>query len=437
MLRLLALPLVLLRIAFYAVQALIDTAKGRNRQRFESTILINAPRDAVWRFNVADRVTLAGPPVMDITRERIPESDDLWLTRVALSGQPRAQSVSREIERDEDQGIFRAQTVDHELSVPPEGGRDSQAGITVTATPDGTRLTMFSELTVRSFRDRILYPLGLWRMTQLIKAECEQQAGTHGRLLGLANHGLVLSVLALASFWYLFGLKMAAILSVVTLVHEAGHVAAMVMAGVGVRSIYLIPFFGGAVVPKNAYRTEARLGFIALMGPAMSLIPTLALLALLPTTGKPDLRMTVQLFAFVNAANLLPLYPLDGGLILNALVGSLSRKVAVIVGWIGVVTGLVLALSLHSFLIGIPFLLFALQRSLTNHQTLQLERLSLRAGIILAVASVATFVAYVLVIQGSSEVRPARRRADVMQGRVVSDITALARNEASLRRRSA
>ena len=107
------------------------------------------------------------------------------------------------------------------------------------------------------------------------------------------------------------------------------------------------------------------------------------------------------MFAIINAANLLPIYPLDGGLILNALVGSVSRSFAQIVGWIGVLIGFGLALYFQSFLIGIPFLLFALQRSLSNSKTIQLERLSIAGGLTLASASITTFVLYVYVIRAA------------------------------------
>ena len=134
------------------------------------------------------------------------------------------------------------------------------------------------------------------------------------------------------------------------------------------------------------------------MGPALSLIPTLGLLAIYSATGDIHLRQAAESFAVINAANLLPIYPLDGGLILNALIGSVSRKSALIAGWIGILAGLGLATYLQSFLIGIPFLLFALQRSLTNSQTIELERLSFAGGIALPLASIATFAVYVFVI---------------------------------------
>lgn len=406
MLALLTLPIELLRLAFYALQGVVDALRARNRLHFEYTVLINAPREAVWRFSAADRMVLDGPPVMEISQEPVPDSPDLRLARVAVSGQPRVQSVARELERDEAKGIIRSRSVAHALSVPPEGGRDIESRLMVEAAPTGTMLTISGELTARSFRDRIIYPLGWRRMTNLIKQQCEKEAGTHSRLAALGNHGLVLSAVALLSFWYLLGWKLGLLLTAVIVVHEAGHVVAMLMVGVGVRGIYLVPFFGGAAVPKTAYRTEGRLGFVALMGPGLSLIPTLGLLAVYRETGDIRLWQATEMLAVINAANLLPIYPLDGGLILNALIGSVSRKSALIASWIGVLIGLGLAVYLQSFLIGIPFLLFALQRSLSSSQTIELERLSLAGGIALALASIAAFALYAFVIKAALTAAP-------------------------------
>jgi hypothetical protein len=72
-----------------------------------------------------------------------------------------------------------------------------------------------------------------------------------------------------------------------------------------------------------------------------------------------------------------------------------SRRFALIVAWIGLLAGLGVALYFQSLLIGIPFLLFTLQRYLTSSQTIELERLSFAGGAILALASILTFCTYV------------------------------------------
>jgi Zn-dependent protease len=398
MLSLLRLPIELLWIALYALRGLVDVLRARDRLRAETTVLIDVPREAVWRFIIANRVIFDGPPLIETTSEPVPDSDGLTVSRVLVNGQLYSQVAMRKLDSDEARGIILTRIIPHALSVPLEDARDMLAGQKIEATPQGTALTTFYELTARSFRDRIVYPNGLRRTAILIKQQCEKEAGRRSRLVTLANHGLVLSVAGLLSFWYLVGWELALLLSVVIMVHELGHAAAMRMVGIEVRGIYLIPFFGGAAVPKTAYRSEGQLGFVALMGPAMSLLPTFSLVTVFTVTGNDRFLQAATVFAAINLGNLMPLYPLDGGLILNSLLGSATRRFALLANWIGLLAGLGVAIYWHSLLIGIPFLLFVLQRYLAGARGLQLAPLSLAGAGALALASAFTFVAYLSVL---------------------------------------
>jgi hypothetical protein len=93
MLAMLRLPIELMRLAFYTSQGAVDALRARNRLHLKFTVLVNAPREAVWRLGTADHMILDGPPVMEFSREPLPDSADLWLTRVTISGQPQAQNV--------------------------------------------------------------------------------------------------------------------------------------------------------------------------------------------------------------------------------------------------------------------------------------------------------------------------------------------------------
>jgi len=396
MLALLTLPVTLLRIGLYALWGLAEVLRGRKRILAESTVLINASRDAVWRFVSADRIVFDGPPTMEMIAERVPGSKDLRLTRILINGQEWGCVIARELTRDESEGTILSQSVPHQLVWPRELANDCLAGLRVEARPHGTALTIFNELTVQSFRERITYPVGVRGRAARIKRQCEKEAGTANGLIGLANHGLVMSFVALLSFWYLLGWQDALLVAGIVLLHEAGHALAMRMVGIEVRGIYLVPFVGGAAVPKTAYRSQGHLGFVALMGPGFSLIPTLGLAAMFWATGDPHLLYAVSMFALLNAINLLPIYPLDGGLILNALFGSVSRRLALVAGWIGVLTGLGIALYLQSFLIGIPFLLFAMQHYLCAWSAPQLKRMSVAAAVVLVLAFATTFAFHVL-----------------------------------------
>jgi Zn-dependent protease len=258
---------------------------------------------------------------------------------------------------------------------------------------------LFTELTIRSFRERIVHPAVLCLRATQIKRQCEKEAGVRSRARAIADNWLLLSLVALASFWYLVGWYYALLLAAAVLLHEAGHALAMRIAGIEVHAIYLVPFFGGAAMPKSSYRSESNHAFVALMGPAFSLVPTLALAATAHASGHPRPFMEATwLFAILNATNLLPIYPLDGGLVLNALAGSISPRLARATGWIGLLIGLGAAVYWHSLLIGIPFLLFALQRYLGGGRMLALQRLSLVGGAAVVIGYLATVAVYLRVL---------------------------------------
>ncbi|HEY1544787.1 MAG TPA: hypothetical protein VGG01_20505 [Xanthobacteraceae bacterium] len=162
--------------ALLGVQGLGDALSGRRRPRFEFRAFILAPRDDVWRLCTSRNVIFHSQPVLAFVTEPLPGEDGLVLTRALVDGRPEGQVVSRQIERDDAKGISIWQAVPHALAVPPEGGHDLVSGVKVEAMGLGTGLTVFYEYSVRSFRDRIVYPMGCALYGQLIKKTCEHAA---------------------------------------------------------------------------------------------------------------------------------------------------------------------------------------------------------------------------------------------------------------------
>ena len=415
LLGLLRLPIELLLIVFHVLFGVADIVAGRSRRRFESTVLIKAPREAVWRFVTADRVVFDGPPAMEVVDEPLAGGDGLRLTRVLYAGREIARAVSRMLKLDAAEGTSLIQVVPHELSHPPAEGTDHYAGIAVKEMPGGTLLTMHHEVTCGSFGQRIKLPVGVRQMVARMKRQCEKEAGTQSRLAELANHWLVLSLVALLSFWYLLGWQDALLIALVIGLHELGHAAAMRMVGIPVQGIYLIPFFGGAAVPKTAYSSQGQLGFIALMGPGFSLVPTLALAGLYYATGEGWLLHTTFMFALINGFNLVPIYPLDGGLILNALLGSFSGRLARAASWVGVLIGFGAALYFQSLLIGIPVLVFALGLYLSGGWTFELKPLSPTGGTALVLTFAATFAIYLSIFLNAGSARSVLAEIDALE----------------------
>jgi Zn-dependent protease len=96
--------------------------------------------------------------------------------------------------------------------------------------------------------------------------------------------------------------------------------------GIPVRGIYFIPFFGGVAVGEGFGKSDAVRGFVALMGPAGSMLTTGIFFWLSLQNDDPFLADLVLLSAVVNGLNLLPILPLDGGRILQALTSRLSPR---------------------------------------------------------------------------------------------------------------
>ena len=180
-----------------------------------------------------------------------------------------------------------------------------------------------------------------------LKSFCESGQGVSVPEAGQSPwKSLGLTALALASFSFLFGWVVAIILSVAIVIHEFGHWLAMRLTGQPKPRIMLVPFFGGVAVPNQPYKTQFDDAFVSLMGAGVSAAPCLALLAAaffvgdpdLPQLGKlgksggsvmvfgPVLYLLAALIGLLNALQLLPVLPLDGGHVVRSLVQSTGAR---------------------------------------------------------------------------------------------------------------
>ena len=174
---------------------------------------------------------------------------------------------------------------------------------------------------------------------------------------------LIVSVLSLV---FVFDLKLAeaAAVTVVLLVHEYGHVAAMRLLGLGVRGVLFLPLLGAATVPEQAFPRRFDEARVALAGP-MTALPLALVVALLWRPGWISDKVGGDMFRWtlgLNALNLIPLLPLDGGRALFALTAGLRNGLRKTIVFAPIVlSALALIASLHQpvgFLIG-AFVVFA------------------------------------------------------------------------------
>lgn len=104
--------------------------------------------------------------------------------------------------------------------------------------------------------------------------------------------------------------------------HEMGHWVAMKLFGYRNMKMFFIPFLGAAVTGRNYNVAGWKKAIVSLMGPLPGLIVG-ALLGWLGVTLDHDLLIKISLITLtLNAFNLLPILPLDGGWIVQAILFS-------------------------------------------------------------------------------------------------------------------
>jgi Zn-dependent protease len=160
-----------------------------------------------------------------------------------------------------------------------------------------------------------------------VAAEIERlrssKTGPLGNLLALAvSLGLFVTLGRFAWGW-----ETLLLLLVVVLLHEAGHYAGMKLLGYADVSMFFIPLFGGAASGRPEGVPGWRRAAVALLGPVPGLFLGL-ILALAAAWFKTDERLLGKLatgFILINAFNLLPFHPLDGGHLLGEVLYCRNR----------------------------------------------------------------------------------------------------------------
>ncbi len=182
----------------------------------------------------------------------------------------------------------------------------------------------------------------------------------------------------------------------IILIHELGHALACRQVGGKANLIVLWPL-GGVAYVSPPPRPGATLWSIA-AGPLVNvaLAPLLTILVVLGPTGwgdaMPNVYALVRAICFINYGllffNLLPIYPLDGGQILRALLWfalgrAKSLVVTTVIGFVGVAGLVILAVFMKSFWIGLvaAFILLNCWRGLLQARLLgQAAKLPRRPG---------------------------------------------------------
>ncbi len=117
----------------------------------------------------------------------------------------------------------------------------------------------------------------------------------------------------------------------VLFIHEAGHFVGMRCFGYRDVRMFFIPLFGAAVSGRNAGVESYQQAIVILLGPVPGLCIGLLLMALNVVVPTDILGRLALLFLLINGFNLLPIFPLDGGRLLQIVLFSRNRYLESIV----------------------------------------------------------------------------------------------------------
>ncbi len=186
-----------------------------------------------------------------------------------------------------------------------------------------------------------------------------EQSKSSGVLLLVTMALFALSMQQGANTW-----KDIALLVAVVLFHELGHWLGMRLFGFQDVKMFFIPFMGAAVSGRNTGAVAWKEALVLLMGPMPGLVLGFALLVRTAVEPSPLMSSVGVLLVSLNAFNLLPLTPLDGGKLFQLLLFSRNRYLEILFTAFAGLTLLGMALLSGTWVLGIVagFLLLSIPR---------------------------------------------------------------------------
>lgn len=173
------------------------------------------------------------------------------------------------------------------------------------------------------------------------------------------QQSLISMLLFVLVYYFAFGrdLQSVLVLVVVVFIHEMGHFAAMKYYGYSDVKMFFVPLVGAFVSGEKHITSQRQQAVTLLAGPVPGILLGMGLYLLSIKTGSELLRSAANTFVFLNAFNLLPLMPLDGGRLIDTLFTHRRETIKMIFTILSAILLAVVALALDSyFLLILPVL---------------------------------------------------------------------------------
>jgi Zn-dependent protease len=192
-------------------------------------------------------------------------------------------------------------------------------------------------------------------------------------------------------------------ITVLLLVHELGHYIVIRAKGLPAALPVFIPLIGAYVAMRRMPQTVRDDAIIALAGPLAGCFSALGCLALNQATGARLFLPLAFLAYALNLLNLVPILPLDGGRVANAITPFLGPLVFALIVWHALSSANYLLLALVMF-----FCLPAVVRSLTVSRRSPYFRISLGSRLFIAVVYLLVAATLLVGLQATTPQLPLR-----------------------------
>ena len=167
-------------------------------------------------------------------------------------------------------------------------------------------------------------------------------------------------------------IKAVVIITVVIIIHELGHLLAMKLYNYTNLGIFFIPLFGGAAKGTKSKVSQKQESIVLLSGPLPGIIIG-TILFMLHKNSMPDpwLYGFAMGFFIINLINLLPIFPLDGGRLLQVIFLNNSNILSNIFTGLSIIAIIYFSITLKDYV----FLFFGIILLISLVNTIQKQKL--------------------------------------------------------------
>lgn len=210
-----------------------------------------------------------------------------------------------------------------------------------------------------------------------IRTDRRKERGKYTALIVLA-----VSIFAFTSLGLIrWDLKFVAIVAVAIFIHELGHLLAMKLYKYKNLKMMFLPFIGGVATGETDEQDAYKIAMISIFGPFVGLLSCFVSIIIYSLTDEQVFADYANLSLLLNAFNLLPIVPLDGGHFLNETLFSRFPKAELIFRVLAVFGLFWLAFVLKSVILGILAFLNLMGLSFSYKLSLAVSRLRKVEGI--------------------------------------------------------